>query len=235
MPPAPVKTADKFNKLVPVLDVRFTQDSIQSKFTDGHTFEELIDGLVAGTFVVTREAWLSLEAVEVNGFVWALDNRRLYCLKEFQKKCTSTVMVRLRVTRNKDPQIKDFLNKLTTENGGQSVRVRQAARFSGTSGGSLKQQNMPTVLPDDAKTLVTKATSQVIPPTDGSKTSVSSKAPSSQVLSADAKTVVAKAPNQVKPPRSPIITAKPQLLVAKASIIPKPPPTPQQGASDSKS
>lgn len=109
-------------------EVFFTQDSISSKFSDGRVFTALIDGLRQGIIDTLRDSFLTLDAVQVSGRLYSLANRRLYCLKEYQKTVNSVVRVRLRVTCNKDPMIERFLRSFTTNDYGLSVRRRAPPR-----------------------------------------------------------------------------------------------------------
>jgi len=123
---------NKFLKTVPVSSVLFTHDCIAGQFGDGKTFPPLIEGLQKGEINSLCHDFLVLNAVEVDGKLYSLDNRRLYCLKEYQKlQKDQVVSVRLKVTRNTDPAIAMFLQKLTTNNGGYSVRVRSRVVGSG--------------------------------------------------------------------------------------------------------
>lgn len=118
--------AEKFVKIVPVADVLFTHDSICAQFQDGKTFPALIQGLQSGEIVSLREGFLTLEAIEFDNKIFTMDNRRLYCLKEFQKGMSEKVMVKLKVTRFVSKELREFLTKLTTVTAGSGIRVRAA-------------------------------------------------------------------------------------------------------------
>jgi len=122
------EASSKVYEIVPVRDVLFTQDSIGSRFTDGRTFEDLIEGLQSGAIVPLSAGFLTLTAVNVDGKNFCMNNRRLWCLQEYQKTVNKTVCVRLRITKNKDPEIDKFLRHYTTIDSGGSVRRRAPPR-----------------------------------------------------------------------------------------------------------
>ena len=68
-----------------VKDVWFPKRTCADRFDDGHTFAELTRKLLSGDVDVLREQWLILEGVNVDGQVYALDNRRLKVLKDYAK------------------------------------------------------------------------------------------------------------------------------------------------------
>lgn len=109
------------------MDVRFTQDSIQGQtFKDGKRLEDLVDALVRGEIGVLEADFLVLEATRYKSDYFCNNNRRLWCLQQYQQLCPpgETVRVRLTVARVKDPIIMRFMRQFTTNNNGLSVEKR---------------------------------------------------------------------------------------------------------------
>eukprot|EP00438_Fugacium_kawagutii_P010921 Skav211532 [mRNA] locus=scaffold352:395678:402022:- [translate_table: standard] len=87
-------------RVVPVDDLRYSQWSISSSFSDGKSFQRLIDQLNAGELNPLNEAFLCLDAFILDGKIHSVDNRRLYCLKIHQQEkrfCLGQLFVRVRV------------------------------------------------------------------------------------------------------------------------------------------
>ncbi|CAE8637752.1 unnamed protein product [Polarella glacialis] len=120
-------------------DIRFTQDSIGSKFSDGKTFELLISELRSGKAHPARSEFLKLRAVctRLNGVhtYFSRDNRRLHCLKEYRKEIGKPLKVILKVKQHEslanviasivqDSLTQDVVRALSTKNKGDSVQVR---------------------------------------------------------------------------------------------------------------
>ena len=93
-----------------VRDLRYTQGSCSETFNGGPyrgcKLEECIAGLIAGKDDPTRAPWLTLDVVKTtqDGKLWSIDNRRLKCLKEYQKYLDQsgtdkTVLVKARIHR----------------------------------------------------------------------------------------------------------------------------------------
>jgi len=106
--------------------VRFSQDSIASRFSTGETVQSLIDELIAGTTTAADVPPIRLvkvdpsQVVKPNGNmiasgVYTLDNRRLYAFQSAGKaiRCSKTGAV---------PGSQKF--KFTTDNNGTSITVR---------------------------------------------------------------------------------------------------------------
>jgi len=70
---------------VPVDDVGFTQNSISPKFTDGKEFEDLIQGLLCRRIKLS-EQFLRFPVVKIAGHWHSANNRRLYCVKQYQER-----------------------------------------------------------------------------------------------------------------------------------------------------
>lgn len=121
--------------VVPVRDVIFTQDSIGSTFADGRQFEELIKQLHNGEVDPLKRPFMCLEAVKFDGQIRSLDNRRLYCLKEYQKQVSHEVKVRLQVSTVQDKATLKFLQRCAPGcGGGSNVTVRRARPFWARAG-----------------------------------------------------------------------------------------------------
>lgn len=105
-------------------EVRFTQDSIANEFSDGRSLEALVEALQQGSILPLSVDFLVLDAVEVDRNVFCMNNRRLWCLYQYQKVVDTMVMVCLRVTRTKDPMLRQFLRAFTTNDCGHSIRRR---------------------------------------------------------------------------------------------------------------
>lgn len=106
---------------MPVEKVLFSQKKISSHFQDGRPLEKLIEQLHRGEVDVMTAPFLILHAIEADGRVYALANRRLACLKEFQKHTHGQVLVRLRVTRASS-RVAQFIRQC--DGGGVTVRCR---------------------------------------------------------------------------------------------------------------
>lgn len=130
-------------------DVRFTQDTIAPTFTDGKTFDRLIGELQSGKVHPSRDDFLKLEAfrcdiVEGNSprrrCLFSLNNRRLHCLKEFQKQLGKPLKIHLKVQRTtpeqqamvkamvEDSKMQRIVRSLSTKDKGYSVQVRHAKK-----------------------------------------------------------------------------------------------------------
>ena len=88
----------------PVDEIRYSQQSISGKFTCGRTLKNLIMLLDQGDPECDpyKADFLVLDAIRISGVHFALDNRRLFCLKQHQKhqrrsQPSCTVMARLRI------------------------------------------------------------------------------------------------------------------------------------------
>jgi RHS repeat-associated protein len=98
-------------------EVRFTQDSIKSTFKDGRAISEMVEGLKSGA--LKAEEIKPIRVFMNEGKMFSLDNRRLYALKEAGVKNVRAVWA------TAEEIAKELPRKLTTENMGESVRVRQ--------------------------------------------------------------------------------------------------------------
>lgn len=118
-------------RIVPVDEIRFTHDTISETFKDGRFLEELIADLIHGEVHPLKDEFLCLEVVLYRGRLHSMNNRRLHCLKEFQRlrleskgnnakfKGTGRVEMQVNVTRF-DPMVEAFMEAM--------VRVRNRSR-----------------------------------------------------------------------------------------------------------
>jgi len=111
---------------VKVDDVRFTHNDVRECFGDGRKLGELIDDLMSGVVSPLRDDFMVLECVWANKKWRSLNNRRLFCLKEFQKLSGKKVMCKIKVSRViNDPVLNKFMRSNSTKNGGASVVIRR--------------------------------------------------------------------------------------------------------------
>ncbi|CAE7501761.1 ttn-1 [Symbiodinium sp. CCMP2592] len=119
-PPAPRKRSYRIS--VPVDEVEFSQDSIGERFTCGRELQTTIDDLRHGKVHPDSSAFLVLNAMKTAARTRFIcrNNRRLHCLKEFQKRERRrrgdrdfTVKVRLNVIEDRDRNISDFIGHRT--------------------------------------------------------------------------------------------------------------------------
>eukprot|EP00439_Symbiodinium_sp_Y106_P079756 s1331_g18.t1 len=120
-PPAPRKRSYRIS--VPVDEVEFSQDSIGERFTCGRELQTTIDDLRHGKVHPDSSAFLVLQAMKTAARTRYIcrNNRRLYCLKEFQKRERRRredrdfiVKVRLNVIEDRDQNISDFIGHRTS-------------------------------------------------------------------------------------------------------------------------
>lgn len=90
-------------RIVDASEIRFCQRSMKRRFQDGRSLEELIRSLMAGRIDPLEAGFLKLTVVEKKDenkrlALFSKDNRRLYCLKEYQKRINfQPVPVRVKV------------------------------------------------------------------------------------------------------------------------------------------
>ena len=107
-------------------EIEYTQSWISSQFKDGKQFEDLLNDLDNGKVDPCVHPNMCLEVVEQEGIYYSIDNRRLYCLKEYQKKwkhCGWRVRVAVRLHRAPSGRVRDrFLERI-------SQRRREGSKF----------------------------------------------------------------------------------------------------------
>ena len=106
--------ADLRIALIDPFEVRFSQKSVNRRFRDGRTIEELADGLRTGR--VRSEDVLPIRLVQRGSHLFTLDNRRL----EAFRRAARDVAYRMATPAEIDAERWKF----TTTNGGISVVVR---------------------------------------------------------------------------------------------------------------
>ncbi|CAE7650374.1 unnamed protein product [Symbiodinium sp. KB8] len=111
----------KYQIQVPVDDVEFSQDSIGERFTCGRKLQKTVDDLFDGKVHPRHSDFLVLQAMKVAERTRYIsrNNRRLWCLKEYQKLRRRedkdfTVKVRLDVIEDQNPNISDFIGHRTS-------------------------------------------------------------------------------------------------------------------------
>ncbi|CAE7024122.1 unnamed protein product [Symbiodinium sp. CCMP2456] len=118
-------------RIVNAKDVRFSQKSMKRRFQDGRSLEELIQGLMRGTYNPMTDEFLTLTVVEKsdaqgNPALYSKDNRRLYCLHEYQRRiCAERVPVRVRILAWQDVvDACKFQRNYDTEQDGTDITLR---------------------------------------------------------------------------------------------------------------
>ena len=84
-----------------------------SRFSDGKRFDVLIEQLRKGAVDPMRDKFLQLEGVKIDNKYYSLNNRRLYCLRQYQASLDAQhvlgqpprVWVRLNVPQVIDPKV----------------------------------------------------------------------------------------------------------------------------------
>jgi len=99
-------------------DVRFSQDSINYRFKDGRTVDDLADGLRSGK--VDPDTVPSIRLVERNGQLYTLDNRRLEAFRRAEMEVNYRMATRA--------EIQHDAFKFTTQNEGLSIIIRGGPR-----------------------------------------------------------------------------------------------------------
>ena len=88
-------TSETQARLLFVGEIEYTQASIKAEFRDGRPLEQLISDLYWGKVDPGRD--LELEVVQYRDKYYSNDNRRLYCLKEYQENVHWNVKVAAKV------------------------------------------------------------------------------------------------------------------------------------------
>ena len=101
---------------VQVDKLRFTQSGCSERFFGGRPLEATIGAILGGAVDPLSAEWLVLRVVKRNGMLLSMDNRRLYCLKEAQRRtrlrdAARDVWVRAQVY-TWDPVLDTFLQHL---------------------------------------------------------------------------------------------------------------------------
>jgi len=135
---------------VPVKEVLFTHENIASKFKCGRKFEDLIEDLQSGKVNPKKARFLKLTGFEQQargpnypGRYFCQNNRRLWCLKQFQERNPDKeVKVRL-VIQEFEKKAQIAMGALTTGNCGLRVTIRGSPPRSARSGASRSSREAP--------------------------------------------------------------------------------------------
>ncbi|CAI9740776.1 Hypothetical predicted protein [Octopus vulgaris] len=105
-------------------EIRYSQDSISNTFHNGETLEKVISTIIGGE---TMPDNMTKTAVfKEYGKYYACDNRKLYVLKEVQRRSKPNFKIEAKVVRPRDK------SKFTTKNDGASIRIRCPSSRGGT-------------------------------------------------------------------------------------------------------
>src|SRR5438309_1499176 len=94
-------------------EVRFSHESINARFSDGRTIDELVLALRTG--LVSSEDVAPIRLVERGGQLYTLDNRRLEAFRR------AGVEIAYRMATDQEAEDEEW--KFTTTNAGVSVRM----------------------------------------------------------------------------------------------------------------
>ncbi|MCC9624680.1 DUF637 domain-containing protein [Thalassospira sp. MA62] len=95
--------------------IRFTQDSINARFSDGRSVDDLVAGLRNGS--IDPSSLPPIRTFDVNGQLFSLDNRRLYAYQQAGLDVPTTPATAAEIAR-------DSRFKFSTVNGGLDIAVR---------------------------------------------------------------------------------------------------------------
>ena len=128
---------DNARIVMPVSDLRYSHNSVGPHFRDGGTFDALLQDLLSGRVKPLKDLVLKVYHWPERGF-YSRNNRRLWCLKRYEREMGEAVFVRVivrelpvgimrRVARSPKlwAMLRDFLPAFTTMNDGQSVWIRR--------------------------------------------------------------------------------------------------------------
>eukprot|EP00931_Biecheleriopsis_adriatica_P022490 TRINITY_DN14437_c0_g1_i1.p1 TRINITY_DN14437_c0_g1~~TRINITY_DN14437_c0_g1_i1.p1 ORF type:complete len:314 (-),score=38.47 TRINITY_DN14437_c0_g1_i1:21-962(-) len=116
-------------------NVLYSQSGCSRNFRDGRSLEDLISELNRGEHDPLTTDFLTLNCVRISEKIYSYDNRRLYCLKQFQKqmqeqKLLDSLRIRVDVV-DIDPQLGGFLENALPSLGpqGTSKQLRHIVSF----------------------------------------------------------------------------------------------------------
>jgi len=119
-PSARIEVVD--HKTVHVMKLRYTHDTIKKTFQDGRQVCALLDDLMTGRISHKTHRHMELEcAIRHDGYQYCLNNRRLWCLKEYERKLGQAVYVKVKIVKSREL----LWSRLTTVNDGMDVFFRR--------------------------------------------------------------------------------------------------------------
>lgn len=95
-------------------EIRYSQDTMRSRFRNGNPIEETLINLLSGKITVDDIPRISV--AEKDGKYYSMDNRRLYVFKRFEEEKVTKIKIKC-IETGMDP------GKFTTTNDGTSIRI----------------------------------------------------------------------------------------------------------------
>jgi len=86
-----------YERSIFVRDLRYTSDRLPARFRDGRRLDDLVADLQQCRIVASSAPCLRLDAVRFRGRSYCLNNRRLWCLREYQRQVPHDVRIHVRV------------------------------------------------------------------------------------------------------------------------------------------
>lgn len=102
-------------------EIRYSQNSMRSRFRNGNPIEETLRKLLSGKITVVDIP--RIRVAEKDGKYYSMDNRRLYVFKRFEEKKGTKIKVKC-IETGMDP------GKFTTTNDGTSIRIKESRNSS---------------------------------------------------------------------------------------------------------
>jgi len=131
-------------------NIFYTQDTIRDSFQDGSPLEKLIErfGGVEDPDEILQTNRISVAPYpEVNGRLYSLDNRRLFCLKRVYPADKQIWVYRYASISDYDTE---WDNKFTTVTEGESIVVRPSVKKTNSRGSESRFISIPTGMEVDA-------------------------------------------------------------------------------------
>ena len=117
--------------ILPCRSLRYTQETCRARFSCGRSLDETTNAIAAGQLNPLTADFLALDVVFLQGVPYSIDNRRLCCLKEAQRRNPwRQIHVRAYVY-NIWEVLARFLAHFDTTNDGRWIRIRSAMAFTG--------------------------------------------------------------------------------------------------------
>ena len=141
-------------EILPVDQIVQTHASISKRFTDGRSFEDLIEGLNSERIDPMNSPFLKLDVVHWPGRGhFSLRNRRLCCLKLHQRHVhPKVVKIRVRIfplnagfvqLMEANPMYEAFMRAYDTRDRGRSVNIRGGEHFRWQTPPADRQRREP--------------------------------------------------------------------------------------------